>query len=193
LKSNANSGDLPISRAPDGNNNRDLPKTDGPRVNQEIKSPSIRLINANGDMVGVVSRAEGLKMAEESGLDLVEVSPNAEPPVCKIIDYGKYKYEIQKKKAEAKKKQKIIVVKEVQLRPMIAENDLSIKCRDIKRFLEAGDKVKIMMRFRGRELSHQEIGMGILTKIKSDFEEVAKVEVNPRLEGRQMTMVLAPK
>ncbi len=144
-------------------------------------------------MVGVVSRAEGLKMAEESGLDLVEVSPNAEPPVCKIIDYGKYKYEIQKKKAEAKKKQKIIVVKEVQLRPMIAENDLSIKCRDIKRFLEAGDKVKIMMRFRGRELSHQEIGMGILTKIKSDFEEVAKVEVNPRLEGRQMTMVLAPK
>lgn len=144
-------------------------------------------------MVGVVGRSEALRMAEEASLDLVEVSPNAEPPVCKITDYGKYKYDLQKKKNEAKKKQKTITVKEVQVRPMIAGNDLNIKCRDIKRFLEDGDKVKISMRFRGREMSHQEIGMELVTRIKNDFEDLAKVELAPKLEGRQIIMVLAPK
>jgi translation initiation factor IF-3 len=144
-------------------------------------------------MVGVVGRGEALRMAEEASLDLVEVSPNAEPPVCKIIDYGKYKYDLQKKKNEAKKKQKTITVKEVQVRPMIAGNDLNIKCRDIKRFLEDGDKVKIAMRFRGREMSHQHIGMELVMRIKNEFEALAKVEVAPKFEGRQIIMVLAPK
>ncbi len=143
-------------------------------------------------MVGIVSRQEALQKALESGLDLVEVSPNADPPVCKILDYGKFKYEQQKKKNEAKKKQKIVELKEVQMRPMIDDNDLTIKCRAIKRFLEEGNKVKVSMRFRGRELSHQEIGLGILMKVKEDFEEMAKVENLPKLEGRQMIMILSP-
>jgi translation initiation factor IF-3 len=143
-------------------------------------------------MVGVVTRNEGLQHARRAGLDLVEVSPNAEPPVCKILDYGKYKYELQKKKNEAKKKQKVVELKEVQLRPMIDSNDLNIKCKAIDRFLHEGNKVKIVMRFRGRELSHQEIGMGILMKIKEQFEEIAKVEHMPKLEGRQIMMVLSP-
>jgi translation initiation factor IF-3 len=153
----------------------------------------VRLVGADGEMLGVVSRNDAIKTAQESGLDLVEVSPNAEPPVCKILDYGKFKYDLQKKKAEAKKKQKIISVKEIQLRPMIAENDLSIKARDAKKFLEAGDKVKIIMRFRGREMSHQEIGMGLILKLKEQFEEIAKLEVTPKIEGRQIIMILAPK
>ncbi len=144
-------------------------------------------------MMGVLNRQEALSMAFERGLDLVEISPNAEPPVCKILDYGKFKYEQQKKKNEAKKKQKVIEVKEVQMRPMIDSNDLDIKCRSIKRFLEEGDKVKISMRFRGREVSHHEIGMEILMKVKESFEESAKVETMPKLEGRQMVMILAPK
>lgn len=144
-------------------------------------------------MVGVVSRSDALRMAQDVGLDLVEVSPNAEPPVCKILDYGKYKYELQKKKAEAKKNQKIIEVKEVQMRPMIDENDFQVKCRAIKRFIEAGDKVKVCMRFRGRELSHQNIGMEVLMRVKGDFDELVKVELMPKLEGKQMIMVLAPK
>lgn len=153
----------------------------------------MRLIDAQGEMLGVVSRSEALALAIQACLDLVEVSPNAEPPVCKILDYGKFKYEQQKKKAEAKKKQKIIEVKEIQMRPMIDDNDLGIKCRAIKRFLEEGDKVKISMRFRGREMSHQEIGMGILLKVKQDFEELAKFETLPRFEGRQIVMIMAPK
>ncbi len=144
-------------------------------------------------MVGVVSRIDALKMAQEAGLDLVEVSPNAEPPVCKILDYGKYKYEQQKKKAEAKKNQKIIEVKEVQMRPMIDENDFQVKCRAIKRFVEEGNKVKVCMRFRGREMSHQNIGMEILTRVKTDFESLVKIESLPKLEGKQMIMILAPK
>jgi translation initiation factor IF-3 len=172
---------------------REVSRHDGPRVNQEITSPKVRLIDAQGEMLGVVSRSEALALAIQAGLDLVEVSPNAEPPVCKILDYGKFKYEQQKKKAEAKKKQKIIEVKEIQMRPMIDDNDLGIKCRAIKRFLEEGDKVKISMRFRGREMSHQEIGMGILLKVKQDFEELAKFETLPRFEGRQIVMIMAPK
>lgn len=144
-------------------------------------------------MVGVVSRQEALQRASSAGLDLVEVSPNAEPPVCKILDYGKYKYEQQKKKAEAKKNQKTIEVKEIQLRPMIDTHDLEVKCKAIDRFLNEGNKVKVTMRFRGRELSHQEIGLQVLVSVKERFAEIAKVEYEPKLEGRQMIMILAPE
>ena len=144
-------------------------------------------------MRGVLSAREALSMAKAAGLDLVEVSPNAEPPVCKILDYGKYKYAMQKKKNEAKKKQKIVEVKEIQLRPMIGENDLDIKCRAIKRFLEEGNKVKIAIRFRGREFAHNEFGMKILIRIKAMFEELSKVELSPKMEGRQMIMILGPR
>ena len=162
-------------------------------MNEEITSPKVRLVDENGEMVGIVSRFEGIQMAQQAGLDLVEVSPNAEPPVCKILDYGKYKYEQQKKRAEAKKKQKIIEVKEIQMRPGIDDNDFQIKCRAIQRFIEEGDKVKITMRFRGREISHHEIGMEVLTRVRAQFEEVAKIEQMPRLEGKQMIMILAPR
>lgn len=166
---------------------------DGPRVNGEITSPKVRLVDENGEMLGVMTRFEGMQMAQKAGLDLVEISPNAEPPVCKILDYGKYKYEQQKKRTEAKKKQKIVEVKEIQMRPGIDENDYQVKCRAIQRFIEDGDKVKVTMRFRGREISHHEIGMGVLTRLRVQFEELAKVEQMPRLEGKQMIMVLVPK
>jgi translation initiation factor IF-3 len=143
-------------------------------------------------MVGVVTRSEGLKMAQEAGLDLVEVSPNAEPPVCKILDNGKYKYEQQKKKAEAKKKQKVIEIKEVQLRPGIDENDFQVKLRAIHRFIDEGNKVKVTMRFRGREVAHHELGMEVLIRIRESINDMAKVENNPKLEGKQMIMVIAP-
>ncbi|MBI1954096.1 MAG: translation initiation factor IF-3 [Proteobacteria bacterium] len=166
---------------------------EGPRVNQEITSHKVRLVNELGEMIGIVTRQEALKAALDAGLDLVEISPNADPPVCKILDYGKYKYEQQKKKHQAKKKQKVIEVKEIQLRPMINDNDLQVKCRAIQRFLSEGNKVKISMRFRGRELSHQDLGMEVLMRIKNDFEELAKIETFPKLEGKQMVMIMAPK
>ena len=144
-------------------------------------------------MVGVVTLREGLDMAAEVGLDLVEVSPNAEPPVCKILDYGKYKYEAQKKKAEARKKQKVIEVKEIKLRPGIDDHDYDVKMRAMLKFIGEGDKVKVVMRFRGREMAHQEIGMGVLMRVKDGLDKVAKVESSPRMEGRQMTMVMSPK
>lgn len=144
-------------------------------------------------MVGLIGTSEAIKLAQQAGLDLVEVSPNAEPPVCKILDFGKYKYELQKKKAEAKKKQKIVEVKEIQLRPMIDPHDFEIKCKAIKRFIEEGNKVKILMRFRGRELSHQNIGHELLMKIKDQFSELTKVDHSPRLEGKQMIMIISPK
>lgn len=144
-------------------------------------------------MIGVITRQEGLQQAYAAGLDLVEISPNADPPVCKILDYGKYKYELQKKKAEAKKKQKIIEIKEVQIRPLIDENDFLIKCRSIQRFLAEGDKVRVAMRFRGRELSRQEIGLKLLQRLQELFEESAKVEQLSKLEGKQIIMVLSPK
>lgn len=149
-------------------------------------------MDANGEMIGVVSRQEALEKAREAGLDLVEISPNAEPPVCKIIDYGKYKYEQQKKKAEAKKNQKIVEVKEIQLRPVINENDFQVKLRAIFRFIEDGDKVKISMRFRGREITHHEIGVEILNRVKTETENIAKVDNVPKLEGKQMIMILSP-
>ena len=144
-------------------------------------------------MFGVTTTRDALRMAEEAGLDLVEISPNADPPVCKILDYGKFKYEAQKKKNEARKKQKVIEVKEIKMRPGIDDHDYDVKMRAIHRFLEEGDKVKVTMRFRGRELAHQELGMDVLVRVRDDLQEVAKVEQMPRMEGRQMTMVMSPK
>lgn len=169
------------------------PKNDGPRVNREIDARSIRLVGADGEMIGVVTLREGLIMAEEAGLDLVEVSPNAEPPVCKILDYGKFKYEAQKKKNEAKKKQKVIEVKEIKLRPNIDDNDYGVKMRSMRKFLEEGDKVKVTLRFRGRELAHQDLGMKVLERVRDDLEGLGKIEQIPKMEGRQMVMVVAPK
>jgi translation initiation factor IF-3 len=153
----------------------------------------LRLVDERGDMVGVVSRNEALDMAADAGLDLVEIAPNADPPVCKILDFGKYKYEEQKKKNEAKKKQKIIEVKEVKFRPSIDDHDYDVKMRSMQKFIGEGDKVKVTMRFRGRELAHQELGMDVLMRVKGDLDTVAKVEQFPRMEGRQMTMVVSPK
>ncbi|HIJ62741.1 MAG TPA: translation initiation factor IF-3 [Rhodospirillaceae bacterium] len=166
---------------------------EGPRVNSEIDSRTIRLIDADGEMVGVVSLREGLAMAVEVGLDLVEVSPNADPPVCKILDYGKYKYEVQKKKNEARKKQKIIEVKEIKLRPNIDDNDYGVKMRAMRKFLEEGDKVKVTLRFRGREMAHQDLGAKVLDRVREELDDLAKVEQFPKLEGRQMVMVMAPR
>lgn len=162
-------------------------------MNREIDSPSVRLVGADGEMIGVVHIRDALRAAEEAGLDLVEVSPNAEPPVCKILDYGKYKYELQKKKNEARKKQKVIDVKEIKLRPNIDDNDYQVKLRNARRFIEEGDKVKVTMRFRGREMAHQELGMDVLVRVRDELEALAKVEQMPKVEGRQMIMVLAPK
>jgi translation initiation factor IF-3 len=144
-------------------------------------------------MVGVVTRNEALAKAIEAGYDLVEVSPNADPPVCKILDFGKYKYEEQKRRNEARKKQKVIEVKEIKLRPGIDQHDYDVKMRSMVKFIDEGDKVKVTMRFRGRELAHQELGMNVLMRVKDDLDKVAKVEQVPRMEGRQMTMVLSPK
>ena len=166
---------------------------DGPRVNTEIDARSIRLIDADGEMVGVVSLREGLDMAAEVGLDLVEVSPNADPPVCKILDFGKFKYEAQKKKNEARKKQKVIEVKEVKLRPNIDDNDYEVKMRAMRKFLGEGDKVKITLRFRGREMAHQHLGMAVLDRVREQIEDLAKIESLPRMEGRQMVMIVAPR
>ena len=165
----------------------------GPAVNELITSSEVRVISEKGDMLGVLKTEDAIKKAFELGLDLVEVSPNASPPVCKIIDYGKYKYQVQKKQAEAKKKQKTFEVKEVKLRPGIEDNDYDVKLRSIHRFLKDGDKVKITLRFRGREMAYHQRGMDILKKLKTSIEPVAKVEQVPKLEGRQMTMVIAPR
>jgi len=144
-------------------------------------------------MLGVVSRNDALTRAAEAGLDLVEVSPTADPPVCKILDFGKFKYEEQKRKNEARKKQKVIEIKEIKLRPGIDDHDYDVKMRSMKSFIDEGDKVKVTMRFRGRELAHQELGMNVLMRVKDDLDPVAKVEQYPRMEGRQMTMVMSPK
>ena len=144
-------------------------------------------------MLGVLSVQDALERARQSGLDLVEVSPNAAPPVCKILDYGKFKYEAQKRANQARKKQKTFDVKEIKMRPGIDQHDYDVKMRAVTKFLETGDKVKVTMRFRGREMTHQEIGMGVLMRVREDLEEMAKVEQSPKLEGRQMTMVVAPR
>ena len=144
-------------------------------------------------MIGIMNVEDAMRRAENEGLDLVEIAPNSTPPVCKILDYGKYKYEAQKKLNAARKNQKVIEVKEVKLRPNIDEHDYQVKLRNMGRFLEAGDKVKVTMRFRGREMAHQELGMNVLNRVRGDFGEEAKVEAEPKMEGRQMIMVLAPR
>ena len=165
----------------------------GPRVNEQIEAEKVRVVNADGEMVGVISKEEGIEIAGEAGLDLGEVSPNADPPVCKVLDYGKYKYEAQKKANEARKKQKVIDVKEIKMRPGIDEHDYQVKMRSVRRFLDEGDKVKMTIRFRGREMAHQELGMKVLDRVREDVDELAKVEQFPKSEGRLMTMVIAPK
>ena len=169
------------------------PTRDGPRVNEEIRNPQVRLIDQDGEMIGVMSAREAIQRAYSVGLDLLEISPNADPPVCKILDYGKFKYEEQKKKNEARKKQRIIEIKEVKLRPGIDDHDYDVKMRAMQRFIAEGDKVKITLRFRGRELAHQELGYQLLNRVKDDTSEFAKVEQDARFEGRQVVMVLAPR
>ena len=166
---------------------------DGPRSNRDIRVPKVQLIDAEGKNVGIVATYDALAMAEEAGLDLVEIVPNAEPPVCKIIDLGRLKYQTQKKAAEARKKQKIVEIKEIKMRPGIDDHDYDVKMRAVNRFFEEGDKVKITLRFRGREMAHQELGMKLLDKVREETAAIAKVEAEPKLEGRQMMMVLAPK
>ena len=164
----------------------------GPRVNDRIRAEEIRLIGADGENVGVVSPSRALVMAEEAGLDLVEISPNAKPPVCKIMDFGKFKYEQQKREAEARKKQKTIEVKEVKFRPNTDTHDYDVKMRNVFKFLEAGDKVKVTLRFRGREMAHQNLGRELLERIAGDVEGVGRVENMPKMEGRQMIMIIGP-
>ncbi len=166
---------------------------DGPRINSAIRVREVQLIDQNGDNLGVVERDDALGRAVAAGLDLVEISPNAAPPVCKILDYGKFKYQAQKKAAEARKKQKIVEVKEIKMRPNIDDHDYDVKVRSMKRFFEEGDKVKVTLRFRGREMAHQEIGFELLKRVRTDFEGLAKVESEPRFEGRQVVMILAPR
>ena len=155
--------------------------------------PNVRLIDDTGDNVGVVTFADAMERANRAGLDLVEVSPGADPPVCKILDYGRFKYEAQKKKNEARKKQKVIDVKEIKMRPNIDVHDYDVKMRAIQKFIEEGDKVKVTMRFRGREMVHQQLGLDVLNRVRDEMDENAKVEQFPKMEGRQMTMVMAPR
>jgi translation initiation factor IF-3 len=169
------------------------PQRQGPRANDRIDADPVRLVDHTGDMIGIVPLDEALQRAEEVGLDLVEVSPTADPPVCKILDYGKFKYDAQKRAAEARKKQKTIDIKEVKMRPGIDEHDYGVKMRSITKFLDAGDKVKVTLRFRGREMAHQDLGLNVLDRVKEELEAIGKVEQFPKMEGRQMTMVLAPR
>jgi translation initiation factor IF-3 len=169
------------------------PSREGPRVNEEIRVPQVRLIDENGEMLGVMSIRDALYKAFQAGLDLLEISPNAVPPVCKITDYGKFKYEQQKKANEARKKQKVVEIKEIKVRPNIDDHDYDVKMRQAKSFIGEGDKVKVTLRFRGREMAHQELGVKLLERIRNELTEIVKVEQMPRLENRQMIMVLAPK
>ena len=164
----------------------------GPRINERIRAPEIRLIGAEGENLEVVTPERAMELADEAGLDLVEISPNASPPVCKIMDYGKYKYEQQKRESEARKKQKTIEVKEVKFRPNTDTNDYDVKMRNVTRFLEAGDKVKITLRFRGREMAHQNLGRELLERVADDIQELGKIENMPKMEGRQMVMMIGP-
>lgn len=185
-----NTGEVPIRRP---NKAPPVASKDGPRTNDEIRNLEIQLIDQDGTNVGVTETAAAIKMAMDVGMDLVEISPNTNPPVCKIMDYGKFKFQSQKKAAEARKKQKIVEIKEIKLRPMIDDHDYDVKMKAMQRFFEEGDKVKITLRYRGREMAHQEIGTKLLDKVKSDTASFAKVEQDAKFEGRQVVMVLAPK
>ena len=169
------------------------PVKDGPRINEDIRVPRVLLIDQHGEKQGVMPTSSALEAAAEAGLDLVEIVPNADPPVCKILDYGKFKFQEQKKKNEARKRQKVVEIKEIKLRPNIDTHDYEVKARSMHRFFEEGDKVKVTLRFRGREMAHQHLGMNLLTRVQKDTEEFAKLEQYPKMEGRQMMMILAPK
>ncbi|HEY7457144.1 MAG TPA: translation initiation factor IF-3 [Xanthobacteraceae bacterium] len=166
---------------------------DGPRVNEEIRIREVQLIDHEGNNRGVIPTHEAIALAREAGLDLVEISPNTNPPVTKILDYGKYKYQAQKKAAEARKKQKTVEVKEIKLRPGIDTHDYQVKMRSMRRFFEEGDKVKVTLRFRGREMAHQDLGYKLLQRVRDDVANLAKVEAEPMSEGRQIVMILAPR
>ena len=168
------------------------PARDEYRVNDQIEVAQVRLVDEEGNMVGVVGIGEALRRADEAGLDLVEISPGAVPPVCKILDLGKFKYESQKKANAARKKQRVIEVKEIKMRPSIDPNDYNIKMKKVQGFLEEGDKVKLTMRFRGREMAHQDLALKLLERVRDDVGTLAKIEQMPRMEGRQMVMVMAP-
>ena len=169
------------------------PIKSGPRYDNMIQSDKVRVIDHEGENLGVMYTNEAIEQAADVGLNLVEVSPNADPPVCKFLDVGKYRYEAQKKANAARKTQKTQDIKEIKMRPNIDDHDYDVKMRNVNKFIENGDKVKVTLRFRGREMAHQELGMNLLNRVRDDTEEIAKVEAFPRLEGRQMLMVLAPK
>ncbi len=162
-------------------------------MNEDIRVPRVLLIDQNGEKQGIMPIDAAMDAAQEAGMDLVEIVPNADPPVCKILDYGKFKFQEQKKKNEARKKQKVVEIKEIKLRPNIDTHDYDVKARAMQRFFEEGDKVKVTLRFRGRELAHPELGMKLLQQVKLEFDPIAKVEYEPRMEGKQMIMILAPK
>jgi len=168
-------------------------KDDGPRVNGSITARQVRVVDALGEMRGVMAVRDAIALAEESGLDLVEISPNAEPPVCKVLDYGKYKYEMQKKAAEARKKQKVIELKEIKLRPTIDDHDFAIKMKAATAFLQDGDKVKVTMRFRGREMAHQDIAHQVFARVRTELDPYGKIESDASFEGRQMIMIMSAK
>jgi translation initiation factor IF-3 len=171
-----------------------VPQKDGPRANRDIRGVrDVQLIDQDGQNRGVVTFFDAMAIAEEAGLDLVEIAPNSTPPVCKLLDYGKYRFLEQKKASEARKKQKTVEVKEIKLRPGIDRHDYDVKMKAVQRFFEEGDKVKVTLRFRGREMAHQDIGYRLLERVKAETAEVAKVESEPQLEGRQMIMILAPR
>jgi translation initiation factor IF-3 len=169
------------------------PTKEGPRINEDIRVPAVQLIDDKGENHGTVPIERAIQLAQDAGLDLVEISPNQTPPVAKILDYGRFKYQAQKKATEARKKQKTIEIKEIKMRPNIDVHDYQVKMRSVRRFFEEGDKVKVTLRFRGREMAHQELGVKLLDRVKEETAPIAKVEAEPRLEGRQMTMVLAPR
>jgi translation initiation factor IF-3 len=171
-----------------------VPTKDGPRANRDIRGVrEVQLIDDTGSNRGVMAFFDALKVAEDAGFDLVEIAPNSTPPVCKLLDYGKFKFNEQKKAAEARKKQKTVEVKEIKLRPGIDDHDYEVKMKAVRRFFEEGDKVKITLRFRGREMAHQDIGAKLLERVKTEMADVSKVESEPMLEGRQMIMVMAPR
>jgi translation initiation factor IF-3 len=169
------------------------PEKEGPRTNRDIRAIQVQLIDAEGKNHGVVNLADAQRLADEAALDLVEIVPNATPPVCKILDFGKYRFLEQKKSSEARKRQKVVEIKEIKLRPGIDDHDYEVKMRSVRRFFDEGDKVKVTLRFRGREMAHQDIGFRLLQRVKTETAPIAKVEAEPLMEGRQMTMVLAPK
>lgn len=189
MDKNNNLQEAPIIK---DNSNAPVREDDGPRINENIRVKEVRLIDENGENRGVVSIREALAIADEAGLDLIEISPQAVPPVCKVLDYGKYKYEVQKRKNEAKKNQKVVEIKELKLRPMIDTHDYEVKIKQAKKFLSQGNKVKFTMRYKGREMSANDMGREVLNNILEDLEGLIKVDSEPKLEGRQMMMVVSP-